>query len=79
MKTENTMAPSLLHELGREQLIQMVEELQEEKRMREAFSHISETGSNDAALMWQGRNRFLAENVPPVSIKTVEDKSYPMG
>lgn len=55
----------------------MVEELQEEKRMGEAFSHISETGSNDAALMWQGRNRFLAENVKPVSIKPIPEKSYP--
>ena len=42
----------LLHTLDRDQLIKMVEELQEEKRMGEAFSHISETGSNDAALMW---------------------------
>ncbi|UFH54792.1 site-specific DNA-methyltransferase [Spirosoma sp. KNUC1025] len=67
----------LLQVLSREQLIQMIEELQEEKRLREAFSHISETGSNDAALMWQGRNRFLAENVTPVSIKPVPEKSYP--
>lgn len=55
----------------------MVEELQEEKRMNAAFSHISETGSNDAALMWQGRNRFLAEQVKPVVIKPVPEKSYP--
>ncbi len=45
------MAVPLLHNLDRDHLIQMIEELQEEKRMREAFSHISETGSNDAALM----------------------------
>lgn len=66
----------LLHTLDREQLIRMVEELQEEKRMNAAFSHISETGSNDAALMWQGRNRFLAEQVKPVVIKPVLEKSY---
>jgi adenine-specific DNA-methyltransferase len=78
MKTENSTAAPLLHSLDREHLIQMVEELREEKRMREAFSHISETGSNDAALMWQGRNRFLAENVAPVSIKRVDEKSYPV-
>ncbi|GAB3799042.1 hypothetical protein GCM10028819_21500 [Spirosoma humi] len=71
----NTTSP-LLHSLDREQLIRMIEELQEEKRMTEAFSHISETGSNDAALMWQGRNRFLAENVKPVVIKPVPEKSY---
>lgn len=47
------------------------------RHMRDAFSHISETGSNDAALMWQGRNRFLAENVAPVSIRRVDEKSYP--
>ena len=55
-----------------------IAELREEKQMREAFSHISETGSNDAALMWQGRNRFLAENVAPVSIKRVDEKSFPV-
>lgn len=79
MKTDTCTTTPLLHTLERDQLIQMVEELQEEKRMREAFSHISETGSNDAALMWQGRNRFLAENVAPVSIKRVDEKSYPVG
>lgn len=73
----NTTSP--LHTLTQEQLIHMVEELQEERRMRDAFSHISETGSNDAALMWQGRNRFLAENVKPVTIKRLDDKSYPPG
>lgn len=78
MKTKTSIAVPLLHSLERDQLIQMIEELREEKLMREAFSHISETGSNDAALMWQGRNRFLAENVAPVSIKPVDEKSYPV-
>ena len=78
-ETESKMAAPLLQTLDRDQLIQMVEELQEEKKMRAAFSQISETGSNDAALMWQGRNRFLAENVQPVSIKPKHDKSYPVG
>lgn len=78
METEtNTTSP--LHTLTQEQLIHMVEELQEERRMRDAFSHISETGSNDAALMWQGRNRFLAEKVQPVTIKQFDAKSYPPG
>jgi len=71
-------SPPILHTLEREELIRLVEELQEEKRMREAFSHISETGSNDAALMWQGRNRFLAENVAPVTLKPKPEKSYPI-
>jgi adenine-specific DNA-methyltransferase len=78
MNGENNAVLPMLETLDRDQLIQMVQELQEEKRMREAFSHISETGSNDAALMWQGRNRFLAENVLPVSIKSVDEKSYPI-
>lgn len=78
MDTELEKIASPLHTLERDQLIHMIEELQEEKRMREAFSHISETGSNDAALMWQGRNRFLAENVTPVSIKRINEKSYPV-
>jgi adenine-specific DNA-methyltransferase len=77
MKTGTEKPLPLLHTLDRDELVRMVEELQEEKRMREAFSHISETGSNDAALMWQGRNRFLAENVAPVSIQRVDEKSYP--
>lgn len=77
MNTIKTGELPLLHTLEREQLIRLVDELQEEKRMNEAFSHISETGSNDAALMWQGRNRFLAENVKPVVIKPVKEKSYP--
>ena len=77
MEAENLTSP-FLHTLERDQLIQMVKELQEEKQMREAFSHISDTSSNDAALMWQGRNRFLAENVAPVSIKRVGGKSYPV-
>lgn len=78
MKTTKTVT-SPLHALERDQLIQMIEELQENKNMREAFSHISETGTNDAALMWQGRNRFLAENVAPVSISPKNEKSYPKG
>jgi adenine-specific DNA-methyltransferase len=77
MKTKSSVDLPYLHNLEREQLIRIIEELQEEKRLGEAFSHISETGSNDAALMWQGRNRFLAENVVPVSIKPVHEKSYP--
>ena len=79
MNNKNSAASPLLHSLERNQLIEMIEELREEKKMREAFSHISETGANDAALMWQGRNRFLAENVAPVSIKRLDEKSYPVG
>lgn len=71
--------PSSLQSLDREQLIQLVEQLQEDKKMREAFSHISESGTNDATLMWQGRNRFLAENVLPVSIHRKDEKSFPVG
>ena len=66
-----------LHSLERDQLIKIIEELQENKKMREAFSHVSDTGTNDASLMWQGRNRFLAENVSPVSITRKDEKSYP--
>ncbi|TWR25489.1 site-specific DNA-methyltransferase [Mucilaginibacter achroorhodeus] len=66
-----------MQNLDKEQLIHLIKELQEEKNLNAAFSNISETGSNDAALMWQGRNRFLAENVTPVSIKQVSEKSFP--
>jgi len=78
MKNEKQTAPPL-DALDRGQLIQLVEQLQEDKRMRDAFSQTSETSSNDATLMWQGRNRFLAENVAPVSINRKDDKSYPPG
>ncbi|MBT2559565.1 hypothetical protein J7E24_17415 [Hymenobacter sp. ISL-91] len=47
--------------------------------MQASFAHISETGPNDAALMWRGRNRFLAEKVRPVTTKELRDKSYPVG
>ncbi len=77
MNSTNNVAAPLLQSLERDQLIQLVEELREEKRMRDAFAHISETGSHDAALMWQGRNRFLAENVAPVVIKPRPEKSFP--
>ncbi len=40
----------ILESLDHEQLAQMVEELREEKLMREASSSISEIGTNDAAL-----------------------------
>ncbi len=75
-KTKTKAAPHPLGHYSHEQLIHLVEELQEEKRMSEAFGQISETGSNDAALMWQGRNRFLAENVPPVSLQPDAARSF---
>lgn len=63
--------------LDRAQLIRLVEQLQEDKKMRDAFSHIAEGNANDATLVWQGRNRFLAENVAPVSINRKDKKSFP--
>lgn len=78
MKLTKNDALLSLSNLTKDQLIHLVEELKEEKKLGEAFAQISETGSNDAALMWQGRNRFLAENVTPVSIKLVKEKSFPV-
>lgn len=69
MKNKNTSDLPILQTLEKEQLIRMVEELQEEKRLRDAFGHIAETGANDAALMWRGRNRFLAEVIKPVKLQ----------
>ncbi|WP_375416383.1 site-specific DNA-methyltransferase [uncultured Hymenobacter sp.] len=79
MKTKNTTDFPILQTLEKDQLIQMVEELQEEKRLTTAFGHIAETGSNDAALMWRGRNRFLAEIVKPVKLQRDDARSYPVG
>lgn len=70
---------SKLQSLSKQELIRVVQELQEEKRVKQVFSSFSETGSNDASLMWRGRNRFLAENISPVSIRPVLDKGFPKG
>lgn len=43
--------------------------------MSKAFSQIAETGANDATLLWQGRNRFLAEKIIPVRLKPIESES----
>ena len=51
MKSHSPADLPILHTLDKDQLVRMVEELQEEKRLRDAFGHIAETGSNDAALM----------------------------
>lgn len=64
-----------LNTLSTEDLIQRIEELQDELRMSRAFSNISETGANDATLQWQGRNRFLAEKVLPVTLQPVPAQS----
>ncbi|MBJ6107700.1 hypothetical protein JAO73_01660 [Hymenobacter sp. BT523] len=78
-KSKNQSALPILQTLEKEELIRMVEELQEEKLMRDTFGHISETGANDAMLMWRGRNRFLSETVRPVNIRELKAKSYPVG
>ncbi|MCD0175521.1 site-specific DNA-methyltransferase [Deinococcus sp. 14RED07] len=76
LKTETKT--TIYQQMSKEELIQMVEELREEARIGSVFSSFAESGANDATLMWQGRNRFLAENVQPVSIKPVPDKSFPL-
>nr|WP_315419948.1 site-specific DNA-methyltransferase [uncultured Pedobacter sp.] len=68
---------SKLQSLSKQELIRIVSELQEEKKVKEVFSTLTETGANDASLMWRGRNRFLAENISPVSIRPVGDKAFP--
>ena len=65
----------VLQHLTKQELIQHVEDLQEELRMSKAFSQIAETGANDATLLWQGRNRFLAEKIIPVRLKPIETES----
>lgn len=84
MKNNPTLP--ILSTLEKEELIKLVEDLQhqkllleEDQRMQATFAHISETGASDAALMWRGRNRFLAEKVRPVTTKELPEKSYPVG
>jgi len=68
----------VLQQLDKQGLIQQIQDLQEELRLSKAFSQITETGANDATLLWQGRNRFLAEKIVPVRLKPVETESlYP--
>jgi adenine-specific DNA-methyltransferase len=71
----NSPENPVLQHLSKPELIQHVEDLQEELRMSKAFSQIAETGANDATLLWQGRNRFLAEKIIPVRLKPIETES----
>ena len=64
-----------LSELAKDELIRRIEHLQEEVRMAQAFSRISEDVGNDATLQWQGRNRFLSEKVVPVQLERSEEAS----
>ena len=43
--------------------------------MSRAFSQIGENSATDATLLWQGRNRFLAEKIIPVRLKPIASKS----
>jgi adenine-specific DNA-methyltransferase len=64
-----------LQHLDKQQLIQHVQDLQEELRLSRAFSHIADSGANDAILQWRGRNRFLAEKIIPVRLKPIAGES----
>ena len=74
-KSLNKSDESVLHHLSKQDLIRHVQNLQEELRMSRAFSRIAETGASDATLLWQGRNRFLAERIIPVRLKPIAAKS----
>ena len=43
--------------------------------MSRAFSQIGENSATDATLLWQGRNRFLAEKIIPVRLKPIACES----
>ena len=43
--------------------------------MSRAFSQIGENSATDATLLWQGRNRFLAEKIIPVRLKPIASES----
>lgn len=66
---------SVLEHLDKNELIQHISELQEQLRLSQAFSQISEAGGHDATLLWKGRNRFLAERIIPVRLKPIEAES----
>jgi adenine-specific DNA-methyltransferase len=66
---------AVLETLTKHELIQHIEDLREEAEMTRAFSHVAETGTNDATLLWQGRNRFLSEKIIPVTLKPIVAES----
>lgn len=70
-----TLKSSVLEHLDKNELIQHISELQEQLRLSQAFSQISEAGGHDATLLWKGRNRFLAERIIPVRLKPIEAES----
>ncbi|OTW36572.1 hypothetical protein CAP57_02295 [Enterobacter kobei] len=74
---KNLPEESLLEKLTKEELLKLVKEMHEDKKMHAIFSTDADLYANDATLMWQGRNRFLAETVTPVTIKSDEKKSFP--
>jgi adenine-specific DNA-methyltransferase len=65
----------VLKHMSKQELVQCIEDLQEELRMSRAFSSIAETGATDATLLWNGRNRFLAEKIIPVRLKPIASES----
>ena len=73
--TVNGPEHTVLNHLSKQDLIQHVQDLQEELRMSRAFSQIGENSATDATLLWQGRNRFLAEKIIPVRLKPIACES----
>ena len=69
--TVNGPEHTVLNHLSKQDLIQHVQDLQEELRMSRAFSQIGENSATDATLLWQGRNRFLAEKIIPVRLHLI--------
>jgi adenine-specific DNA-methyltransferase len=52
-----------------------VVELEDELSLSHAFAETSAAVSHDTVLQWQGRNRFLAEKITPVSLQPVAARS----
>ena len=77
--TKSGLSPAYLEELNALTQAELIERLlaaQEETRLKNAFAHVADTGTTDAALMWQGRNRFFNERVIPVQLAVSEADSF---
>ena len=79
MTTKSGISPAYLEELSllsQSELIDRLLAKEEENRLSRAFAQISDTGTTDAALMWQGRNRFFNERIIPVQLKESPEDSF---
>ena len=73
--TDAKRGGSPYEELSKGELLRILSERDDELRMANVFTGKKGGISQDTALQWKGRHRFLAERVRPVLLKPVASKS----